>query len=325
MIDHEFEDSARNRGLLIDIQHARLDLGQVQQAVDQLQQPPAADIDIFDIFLLFGWQFLCLHEEQVGKADNRIQGRAQLMAGVGQELVFCLAGMAQLVIHQFQFDFMTAQQTVGAVEFAGAHGHTIFQFGIGLLQTLELLRVGQGHGATGRQHSHCRFIAAGKWPPPFLVRQIQRPDHLAGKLDRNAKECGHVWMTFREADGFQMAGDIFYAHHLTLVPQEPEQTQPLGRMNFEFLQLGTVHPQGNELLLAILQVGQHGITRIRLLDRLLLQVAHQFVEHVCETAQFVGAIQRHAVGVVSLQFDLFRPGLQQADGPDHFTVQQPHQ
>jgi len=76
--------------LLGDLHLARLDLGQVQDAVDVVQQNAAAAADIPEAVVL--GLARVLPQAQLGHAQNRVEGGADVMAHVGQELALGLAG-----------------------------------------------------------------------------------------------------------------------------------------------------------------------------------------------------------------------------------------
>ena len=76
--------------LLGDLHFARLDLGQVQDAVDVFQQNPAAAPDVPEaVVLLLG---VLLPQAQLGHAQNGVEGGADIVAHVGQKLALGLAG-----------------------------------------------------------------------------------------------------------------------------------------------------------------------------------------------------------------------------------------
>ena len=76
--------------LLGDLHLARLDLGQVQDAVDVVQQNAAAAADVPEAVVL--GLVGVLPQAQLGHAQNRVEGGADVMAHVGQELALGLAG-----------------------------------------------------------------------------------------------------------------------------------------------------------------------------------------------------------------------------------------
>ena len=93
---------------------ASLDLGDVQYAVNQPEQVLAASVDDVQILaLLFG---NVSSTQQVGEAENRIQGRTQFVAHVGQE---CRLG----AIGRFRGIFGDSEFIGSPQEFAGPLRH----------------------------------------------------------------------------------------------------------------------------------------------------------------------------------------------------------
>lgn len=84
-VDHAFEERAHRQLLQAQLHLSCLDLGKIEYVVDQPQQMFAGDMNLFqvryqiDMAIVLG--FL---GQQFAVADNRVQGRAQFMAHVGQ-------------------------------------------------------------------------------------------------------------------------------------------------------------------------------------------------------------------------------------------------
>ncbi len=72
---------------------AGLDLGEVEDVVDEFQQMMAGGVDDLRIFyMLADIGAECAGEDHLGKAEHGVQRRAQLVAHVGEELRFRTAG-----------------------------------------------------------------------------------------------------------------------------------------------------------------------------------------------------------------------------------------
>ena len=72
----------------------RLDLGDIKKVIDQAEQMTARAMDVPDIFLVVGMAKLAerLGAQQLGKADDGIERRAQFMAHIGEKLRFRAIG-----------------------------------------------------------------------------------------------------------------------------------------------------------------------------------------------------------------------------------------
>ena len=82
----------------LDVDLAGLDLGEVEQVVDEFEQAFRRAADIADLPLLFGRQFAVdAVEQQARQRQHRIQRRAEFVAHVGQEARLQLARLAQLL------------------------------------------------------------------------------------------------------------------------------------------------------------------------------------------------------------------------------------
>jgi hypothetical protein len=84
------EDIEDEDGLDRQVKMARLDPGDVQHLVDQVQQMLARSQDVADgLLLLFGQ---LVHVEELGEAQDRVERGPQLMAHPGQEFALGQAG-----------------------------------------------------------------------------------------------------------------------------------------------------------------------------------------------------------------------------------------
>ena len=92
-VPHLADDAREIYGLRANLQLARLDSREVQDVVDQLQEVARAHQDVAQVLLLLG-----RHRpgppvvHQLRKADDRVQGRAQLVRHVCQELALQATG-----------------------------------------------------------------------------------------------------------------------------------------------------------------------------------------------------------------------------------------
>jgi hypothetical protein len=75
------------------LQAARLDLGKIQNVVDELEQMTSTGVDVADVALLaFAQLAVALVSEEVRKAHDGVQRSTQLMAHGGQEAILEFAG-----------------------------------------------------------------------------------------------------------------------------------------------------------------------------------------------------------------------------------------
>ena len=79
-------------GLKRKLHPARFDFGQIENVIDQRQEVLTTLVDVLEILLSGGFIDLPLLfvQQQFGEADDRGQGRAQLVAHVCQELTLGL-------------------------------------------------------------------------------------------------------------------------------------------------------------------------------------------------------------------------------------------
>ena len=82
---------------------AGLDLGHVEDVVDDLEQIGAAAVDVAGIFLIFGVaeraEQTLLHH--LGEADHGVERGAQLVADIGEELGFgAVGGLGAVLLHR---------------------------------------------------------------------------------------------------------------------------------------------------------------------------------------------------------------------------------
>src|SRR5215510_14344638 len=86
-------------GFGVDLHPAGFDLGEVEKLVDQTEEVFRANQNLLEILLL---QISNLpagsSQNDTGKADDRVQRRAQLMADVGEKLRLVAVGRLELLV-----------------------------------------------------------------------------------------------------------------------------------------------------------------------------------------------------------------------------------
>ena len=124
-VGETLEQVAEFEGGLLHLQLVGLDLGEVQDVVDQAQQVLARALDLFEVIALAG--FGGVFERQVRQTDDRVQRRADFVAHVGQEvgleagaLLCCRFGFAQL-------DLLLQQACIRFCQGRRALLHPLFQ------------------------------------------------------------------------------------------------------------------------------------------------------------------------------------------------------
>ena len=75
---------------LLQLQFPRLDLGKIQNVIDYIQKRLAGGFDHEQVLTLFLSQ--CGIQGKFGHTHDSIDESADLMAHIGEELTFCLAG-----------------------------------------------------------------------------------------------------------------------------------------------------------------------------------------------------------------------------------------
>jgi hypothetical protein len=102
-LNHAGDQRCEREGLELQLHATSFDLRQVEEVVDQGEQMPAcAEHPIERLSVLL--QCLRILPQHLADADDGVEGRAQLMAHVGQELGLVLARLCKLV--SFLFDLM---------------------------------------------------------------------------------------------------------------------------------------------------------------------------------------------------------------------------
>ena len=114
----------------VHLQLAGLDLGEVEDVVEDAQQILRGLVDLFHVLALLGLQVG--HQGQVGQADDGVHGGADLVAHVGQEAALGLVGRLCGFLGQ-------GQALHGQIQIPGALGHQVFQAVAVLLELLLVL------------------------------------------------------------------------------------------------------------------------------------------------------------------------------------------
>ena len=86
----------------VQLEASRLDVGELQDVVDELQQPSAAGMDGFREFTTFAFGQLRRAADDFREADDGVQRRAQLMRHVGQKLGFHPIGFLEFEVGALQ-------------------------------------------------------------------------------------------------------------------------------------------------------------------------------------------------------------------------------
>src|SRR5215831_2668268 len=88
----------------VDLHAAGFDLGEVEKLVDQVEQVFRADENLLEILLLKISNLPAgSPQNDTGKADDRIQRRAQLMTDIGEKLRFVTVGGLELFVLVLDF------------------------------------------------------------------------------------------------------------------------------------------------------------------------------------------------------------------------------
>ena len=133
-LPHLFEQLRQPGGDLFNVQLPRLHLGQVQDLVEQVQQAFPRRKDGGDIGGLPG--ILDHGVQDLGKADDRIQGRTDLVTHIGQKFPLGLVGPLQLRLLLFTNFHFRIEGLVQHQQFPGPLLHPPFQFLVGAFQGL---------------------------------------------------------------------------------------------------------------------------------------------------------------------------------------------
>ena len=193
----------RGDGDLFDLHRglARLDLGQVENVVDQRQQIAARRVDGLRVLDLLRAQVAGLVvRQQLGQDQRGVERRAQFVAHVGQELALVLAGLrqqarlvGQRALHPQQLLGLLFEADIGLLELGLLHFHArlrflqdtalLFQFLIAdpqfFLLGLQFFRLALGFG---QQRFQAGAVQAGA---------DRRGEHLGGAFEQAALALAH--------------------------------------------------------------------------------------------------------------------------------------
>ena len=127
--DHHFLDQIpQDKVHRLQFQLARLDLGEIQDVVDDPEQSDSRLLDHLGEAPLLGIQLGS--QQQFGHAQNAVHGRADFVAHVGQKLGFGLAGRLGPFLGRAQFPNQHLQFHVGDRKIVGAGGDRRLQPGV---------------------------------------------------------------------------------------------------------------------------------------------------------------------------------------------------
>ncbi|CAM5596205.1 hypothetical protein KAURM247S_05187 [Kitasatospora aureofaciens] len=134
------EQGVQRHRVDVQVHLAGLDLGQVEDVVDELEQVGAGGVDDAGVLDLLGGQVPGgVLGEQLGQDEQAVERRAQLVAHVGQELRLVLRGQRQLVGALLQFLAGLLDLQVLGLDVAVLRGEQfglVLQLGVGELQFL---------------------------------------------------------------------------------------------------------------------------------------------------------------------------------------------
>ena len=137
-IPQAFEQACQRRALGAYLELAGLDLGDVENVVDQVEQIVASRVDRLGELDLFVVEIaVAVFRQQLGQNQRAIERRAQLVAHVGKELGLVAAGALQLLGTLFQLRLDAAEGGVALVQLVALVGQCLRLLGellVGLLQ-----------------------------------------------------------------------------------------------------------------------------------------------------------------------------------------------
>jgi hypothetical protein len=242
-----------------DVHLSRLDLGQVEHAVDQLQQVAARAHDLAQVGsvgLVAIFPDLLL--EHLAVADDGVQGRAQLVAHVGQELALGLVGRLGLAARALRLG-----QESGVLHGRGQRGDVALdRLDVLLAQLERLLCVGDEQ----RADHGVLDLEGTQQQPPHGVALVDRavvwaqPGHRVGvdpgRVDVPALPHRHDGGAALFAHGDSRALEALRELRIELGPDHAIEKQPLaGRVEQEDTHL----VEAEQLLEAVVHAGQHAV------------------------------------------------------------------
>ena len=249
-----------------------LDLGEVQDVVDDAQQVVRGLLDLLQVVRLA--LVLRAAQGQVRHADDGVHGRADLMAHVGQEVALHARGVLGTVLGVAQFGLARLQQGVGLRQISGALHHPLFervvQGAVGLLGPLALGDVTQDHGQqVFAFNAHTRNGGLGG---KLLARGAQTEDqglpaHHPRGLARLGKALHHLHV--RGAEPLRQQHVEIAPHHVGLPMTKHagasgvDHAHPKGRVHGDDAVHGGVNHgavarrAGLQFLLGLLNAGRH--------------------------------------------------------------------
>ncbi len=166
----------------VEHQLAGLDLGEVENLVDDSEQAVGGLLDGAQIILLARSEVAFL--QQLGEAEDAVQWRADLVAHVGEEFGFDPAGLQGLLACQIQFDVLDLDGFQVLLHILGGLVDALLQFFTGAEQCF-------GHAVdAGRELVH--FMAAQWWQAGFQVAVLELRDGAFDTLKRQTDGAAHA-------------------------------------------------------------------------------------------------------------------------------------
>ena len=310
---HVLDDVVQVQRNMLQRQLARLDLGEVENVVDDRQQRFGALADGAQIILLAGRQGGAL--QQAGEADDAVQRRADLVAHIGQELRLDLAGLERLLARHVQLDVLNLDGFQGLAQVLGGLVHVLLQLGLGLVQgrhhiaerVLQLLELALG----ARRRRRAQVAVAH--PPHRVQQRIHRLRQPLGEAHRrhhrqqhqHHHHGDHRQHRLKDLDVLPLPGKLHRQQPVALAGQGAHQLpagigdQPAAAALQTLRFLHRAQPGPGVGLPAGLVVQQRGGAHVRLLQ----QGAQQRL-----VGRLLGLAQRRQTGGVALDDQLLAVG-----------------
>lgn len=188
-------------GHTVEYQLAGFNLREIEDLVDDAQQVIGGLFDGAQVIQLARRQFAFL--QQVGKTEDTVERRADLMAHVGQELRLDAAGLQGLLACQVQLDVLDLDGFQVLAHVFGGLVDAVLQLFLGILQ-------GFGHAVDARREL-VQFLAAQQWQTCFQVTVLELGhglfDFANGRVDAATDAQGEGSGTHQADGDQQQAGE----------------------------------------------------------------------------------------------------------------------
>ena len=125
---------------VIEGQFTGLDFGKIEHVVDDRQQGFRTLVNGREVILLARGHGRAV--QQFGEAENAVERGANLVAHVGQELGFDMAGFQGFLARHVQFDVLDLDGFQGFAQILGGLIHVLLQLGLGVGQCRDHLSQG---------------------------------------------------------------------------------------------------------------------------------------------------------------------------------------